>query len=75
MRPLTVVAIVVGIAFLVLAFVYAATEARALPQLLPGYDAARTTPHVKHAIASAVLALGCFVVAWFSTGPRSAKPQ
>lgn len=73
MKPLTIVAIIVGIAFLVLAFVYATTPASSLPTFLPGYDAAQPTTHTKHAIASVLLGLGSFVVAWFSTGPRSAE--
>ncbi len=75
MKPATVAAVVVGVAFLALAVVYATTEARALPVLLPGYEPGNSTAHVKHAIAAALLGLGCFVLAWFSTGPRSAKQQ
>ena len=75
MKPLTVLAVLVGIAFFVLAYVYVTTAASALPHLLPGYDAARTTPHVKHAILSVILGLGSFILAWFSTGPRSATTR
>ncbi len=75
MKPATLAAIIVGIAFLALAVVYATTEARALPALLPGYDPASSATHAKHAIAAALLGIGCFVLAWFSTGPRSAEQQ
>jgi hypothetical protein len=75
MKPLTVLAILVGIAFLAIAVVYATTEARSLPAIFPGHDPTIAAPHMKHAVAAVLLGLGCFVLAWFSTGPRSAKQQ
>ncbi|MDE3112009.1 MAG: hypothetical protein KGN00_07700 [Chloroflexota bacterium] len=75
MRPLTVLLVVIGVLFLGAAFIYATTEARALPGFFPGYDTAITRAHLKHAVAAVLLGLGCFVLAWFSTGPRSARQQ
>ena len=69
-RLLTVVALVVGIALIVLAVVYWAEPAKSLPSWLPGHEAGSTHHHVKHGIAAAVLAVGCFIFAWFQSGPK-----
>ncbi len=69
-KPLVPVAIVVGILFLVVAYLYATHAAQALPAFLPGYKAGDTHPHTKHALAAFVLALGSFVFAWFQSGPK-----
>ncbi|MBU6422902.1 MAG: hypothetical protein KGJ98_09070 [Chloroflexota bacterium] len=75
MRPVSVLFVLLGIALLVVAVVYATTEARYLPVFFPGYDTAITRAHLKHAVAAVLLGLGCLVLAWFSTGPRSARQQ
>ncbi len=65
--------VVLGIALLVVAAIYALTPASALPGFFPGYDPSLSDHHAKHAIAAGLLGVGAFVLAWFSTGPRSAK--
>jgi hypothetical protein len=65
--------VVLGIALLVVAGVYALTPANSLPGFFPGYDPALPDHHTKHAIAAALLGVGAFILAWFSSGPRSAK--
>jgi hypothetical protein len=69
-KTLTVLAIVLGLVFIGLAFVYWLTPANALPTFLPGYDAAMTSPHIKHGIASLVVGLALLVYAWFASAKK-----
>jgi hypothetical protein len=69
---LIVPAVLAGIVFLVIAVVYFADTAHALPSFFPGHSSAPTSHHhVKHGIAALVVALACFVFAWFQTGPKT----
>jgi hypothetical protein len=70
-RGLIIAAIIAGIVLIVIAIVYFAEPAKSLPSFFPGHDAHSSTTHVKHGIAALLLGLGCFVLAWFATGPRS----
>jgi hypothetical protein len=77
-RPqLIVPAIALGVVFLVIAIIYWVDSAGSLPSFFPGHEAGSTHHHVKHGIAAAVVALGCFVFAWFQTGggPRSGNER
>jgi hypothetical protein len=68
-RPqLIVPAILIGIVFLVIAVIYWADSASSLPSFFPGHDAGSAHHHVKHGIAAAIVAVGCFVFAWFQSG-------
>lgn len=70
-RPALVGVLVLGgLVLLVVAVVYLADTASALPSFFPGHEAGSTHHHVKHGIAAACLGLGAFVLAWFATGPR-----
>ena len=71
-RLLIALAVLLGIALLVVAGIYLAQPARSLPSFFPGHSASSTAHHVKHAIASIVVALALFVFAWFASGPRKA---
>jgi uncharacterized membrane protein HdeD (DUF308 family) len=73
-RLLILVAAVAGVALLVVAVVYFAEPAKSLPSFFPGHTAGSTTHHTKHGIAAVVVGLGCFVFAWFQSGPRSTTP-
>ena len=74
-RPALIVpAIVLGVLLLAVAVVYFVDSAGSLPSFFPGHQAGSAHHHVKHGIAAAVLGLGCLVLAWFQTGPRSARP-
>jgi hypothetical protein len=69
-RSLIVPALRAGVVFLVIAIVYFVDTAHGLPSFFPGHESAPTNHHhVKHGIAALVVALGCFVFAWFQTGP------
>ena len=74
-RALIALAILAGVVFLVIGGVYFATEAQSLPSFFPGHTGAGGSEaahhHVKHGIASVVVAAGCFVFAWFQTGPKT----
>jgi hypothetical protein len=74
MRSLIIPAIVLGVILLVVAIVYFAEPESSLPSFFPGHAAGSSHHHTKHGIAALVVALGCFVFAWFQTGPRSAGP-
>ena len=63
-------AVVLGIAFIVLAVVYWAESAGSLPSWIPGHEAGSGHHHVKHGIASFVVGAALLVFAWFQTGKK-----
>jgi hypothetical protein len=69
-RNLIIPAIIVGIAFLALGILYFAEPAKSLPSFIPGHEAGSGHHHVKHGIAALVLSAGCFIFAWFQSGPK-----
>jgi hypothetical protein len=69
-RPLAALAIVVGIALIVIAIVYWVEPAKSLPSFFPGHQAGSTHHHVKHGIAAFFVGLAALVFAWFKTGPK-----
>jgi flagellar basal body-associated protein FliL len=72
-RSLIIPAVILGIVLLVVAVVYFADTASALPSFFPGHQAGSSHHHTKHGIAALVVALGCFVFAWFQSGPKSSR--
>ena len=68
-RELILPAVIAGVLLLALAILYFVDSADALPSFIPGHEAGSSHHHVKHGIAAAILAAGCFVLAWFQTGP------
>jgi hypothetical protein len=70
-RRLIIPAVLLGIVLLVIAIIYWVSTAADLPSFFPGHKAGSSTHHVKHGIAAFLLALACFVLAWFQTGPAS----
>jgi hypothetical protein len=69
-KLLTVLAVILGIVFLGLAWLYWSTPANVLPTYLPGYDASALTVHFKHGLGALIVALGLFVFAWFESGKK-----
>jgi hypothetical protein len=59
-------ALVLGIIFLILAVVYFLIPAGSLPSFLPGFEAGSDHTHVKHAVASLVVAVVLFVISWYA---------
>jgi hypothetical protein len=69
-RLLVALAVIAGIALIVIAAVYWAEPAKSLPGFFPGHQAGSGHHHVKHGIAAFLVGLACFVFAWFRTGPK-----
>lgn len=72
-RAAIVIEGLVGLALLVAAFIYFTTPASSLPGFFPGHDPAVAAVHTKHAIGAALLGIGALILAWFSSGPASAR--
>jgi Na+/H+ antiporter NhaD/arsenite permease-like protein len=76
LRKLVVPAVIVGVVLIVVAVVYFVTPAHSLPSFFPGHASATSAEanhhHTKHGLAALIVALACFVFAWFQTGPKSA---
>ena len=72
-RNLAALAVVLGIALVVVAVIYWVEPAKSLPSFFPGHQAGSNHHHTKHGIASFLVGLACFVFAWFNTGPKRAR--
>jgi divalent metal cation (Fe/Co/Zn/Cd) transporter len=70
-RATTLAAVALGVLLLIVALVYFIEGAKDLPSFFPGHDASSSHVHVKHGLAALIVGLGCFVFAWFRTGPRT----
>ncbi len=68
-RNLIAPAVILGLLFLAVAVIYVAEPASSLPSFFPGHESGSSHHHVKHGIAAVVVAAGCFVFAWFQSGP------
>jgi len=72
-RPkLILPAALAGVALLAIAVVYFVEPASSLPSFFPGHEAGSSHHHTKHGIAALVVALCCFIFAWFQSGPSEA---
>ncbi len=69
-KPLVALALVLGVALIVVAAIYWAEPAKSLPSFFPGHEAGSAHHHVKHGIAAFLVGLACFAFAWFNTGPK-----
>ena len=69
-KYLVPLAVILGIALIVVGVVYFAEPAKSLPSFFPGHDAGSTHHHTKHGIAAVLVGLACFVFVWFNTGPK-----
>jgi uncharacterized membrane protein len=70
-RKLIPAAIVIGIILIVIGIIYFAEPAKSLPSFFPGHESGSTHHHFKHGLLAVILGVGCFVFAWFQTGPSS----
>jgi hypothetical protein len=79
LRKLVVPAVILGIILLVVAVIYFVEPEHSLPSFFPGHASASSAEashhHTKHGIAAVVVALACFVFAWFQTGPKAASAR
>lgn len=77
LRKLVAPAIILGLLLLAVAVIYFLTPEHSLPSFFPGHTSAGSAEanhhHTKHGIAALVLALACFVFAWFQTGPKTSS--
>jgi hypothetical protein len=73
-RSLILPAVLLGVLLLAVAVIYFVEPASSLPSFFPGHEAGSSHHHTKHGIAALVLALGCFVFAWFQSGPPEKTP-
>lgn len=74
-KPIVILAVIVGIIFVIVAIIYFLEPARALPQFFPGYDSKLSQHHYKHGIGSLLLGLACFAFGWFQSGKKSTKQE
>ena len=70
-KIVTILAVVVGVLFVILAGLYFVTPANQLPHFIPGYSAEILRHHFTHGVASLFLGLGAFAFAWFYSGKKS----
>ena len=74
-RALISAAVALGVVLVVVAVIYWVEPAKSLPSFFPGHKAGSAHHHVKHGIAAFVVALGCFIFAWFATGPAGRRAR
>lgn len=72
MRVVPILAGLLGLLDLGLAYVYVTTPAGGLPTFLPGYETGSSHVHVNHAIVALVAAVILLGVAWFTRGSSDA---
>jgi hypothetical protein len=66
-------AIAAGAVLIVIAIIYWAEPAGSLPSFFPGHEAGSSHHHVKHGLLAFILGIGCFIFAWFQSGPSTAR--
>jgi hypothetical protein len=71
-RWLVPLAVIVGIALIVVAIVYWVEPAKSLPSFFPGHQAGSDHHHVKHGIAAFLVGLAFLAFAWFQSGRKPA---
>jgi drug/metabolite transporter (DMT)-like permease len=72
---LVALAVVLGVALIVVAVIYWLEPADSLPSFFPGHEAGSDHHHVKHGIAAFLVGLACFAFAWFNSGPKKSAAQ
>jgi hypothetical protein len=70
-RLLVPIAVVVGLALIVVAVIYWVEPAKSLPGFFPGHQSGSTHHHVKHGIAAFLVGLAVLAFAWFQSGRKS----
>ncbi|MGB7957314.1 MAG: hypothetical protein WCF77_00520 [Minisyncoccia bacterium] len=66
-----IIGVVVGIVCLGLTAFYWTTPAGSLPSMFPGFIAGSAVIHVKHGIATLIVAIAAFIFAWFGMGKKA----
>jgi hypothetical protein len=71
-RLLAALAALVGLVLVVVGVIYIALNEHDIPSFFPGHVSHPATHHhVKHGIAAILVGIGCFVFAWFQSGPKA----
>ena len=70
MKPIVIIAVLLGIVCLGLTALYWVTPVASLPSFLPGHDPAGAGYHHKHAIGALVVAVAFFALAWFQSNTK-----
>lgn len=73
-RLVSLAALVLAVALIVVAIVYWAEPAKSLPSFFPGHQAGSSHHHFKHGLASFLVGLAVLAFAWFQSGPRRSRP-
>lgn len=74
-RLLIPLLVIIGLLFVALAVYYWITPADSLPSGFPGHMTGSSQHHLKHGLAALLLGLGCWVLAWFSSGNSPTSSQ
>ena len=69
-RILTIVLVVLGVAFIAVAVYYWVTPAGSLPSFVPGHIAGSAHIHVKHGVAALIAGILCVMGAWMLSGRK-----
>ena len=72
---LVALAVVLGVALIVIAVIYWVEPAGSLPSFFPGHEDGSSHHHVKHGIAAFLVGLACLAFAWFNSGPKKRDAQ
>jgi drug/metabolite transporter (DMT)-like permease len=67
---LALIAAILGLILVAVAFFYWIEPAHSLPSFFPGHQSGSNHHHTKHGIAAFLLGLGCFAFAWFASGKK-----
>jgi hypothetical protein len=67
---LALIAGILGLILIAIAFVYWIEPAHALPGFFPGHQSGSNHHHTKHGLAAFLLGLACFAFAWFASGKK-----
>ena len=70
-KGLVIGATILGIIFIAIALVYWTVPAQSLPHFMPGFALDSSKIHIKHGIASFLLGLALFALAWFKSAKKA----
>jgi branched-subunit amino acid ABC-type transport system permease component len=74
-HPFAAAAALLGIAFILVAIVYAVEPAKSLPSFFPGHVQGASRHLLRHGIGALLIGLTALVVAWFeASDPRTRRP-
>jgi phosphotransferase system glucose/maltose/N-acetylglucosamine-specific IIC component len=74
-KPFVILAVILGVVFLLMAVIYVIEPAKSLPVFFPGHDPALTKHHYTHALGMFILACCAFIFVWFQSGKNSVHEE